>query len=1107
MKYTTILLLLALCFCIGCTKDEPTNSKSNSQGKAFSLLDEKHTGIRFENTLTYNKDFNIYTYRNFYNGGGVAIGDVNNDGLADIYFTSNMGKNQLYLNEGDFKFKEVAESAGVQGTKAWSTGVCMADVNGDGWLDLYVCNSGDLEGDNKQNELFINQKDGTFKEMAEEYGLADQGFSTHSAFFDFDKDGDLDMYLLNNSYRAIGSFNPRINTRSVRDEVGGDKLFRNDGDRFTDISIEAGIYGSEIGFGLGVTVGDIDQDGWDDIYISNDFFEMDYIYMNQKDGTFKEDIENQMKSISVASMGADMADMNNDGFPEIFVTEMLPSDERRIKTKTTFENWDKYYSNIKNGYYHQFTRNMLHLNNGDKTFSEVGRFAGVEASDWSWGALLADFDNDGLRDIFVSNGINKDLTDQDFINFLGDEKTMKEMTAGNKVDFKKLIDVIPSERIPNHFFHNQGQLHFKDSAADFGFDQNSHSNGSAYGDLDNDGDLDLVINNVNMPAFIYRNNGNANHHLQFSFKYTGENPFGIGTKVYVHMGDQILYDQFMPTKGFQSSMDYKLHFGLGQNTEVDSVVVVWPDLSRSTIREVAHDVEYKLDYKKTDRQKPAAVYPKFNTGLFQNVSAKWQIPFKHKENRFVDFDRDRLLFHMNSTEGPQSATGDLNGDGKTDIFIASAKGQASTILIQEANRTFKPTNKELLNEYAESEDRAVSFFDFDNDKDLDIYICSGGREFSNQSSAIIDRLLINDGKGQFSVYKKRVLPTGFIHTGSVDAVNLNGNGSAHLLITERLKTGQYGLPGSAYVIAREGNQFVNKTSDKAAALQNKGLYTDAKWVDINKDGKTDIVYCGKYMSIGILIQNDAGEWEDQTATYGLDQTQGWWNRLEIADVDGDGDMDILAANHGTNSRFPASKDKPLCLHINDFDKNRTIDHILCTYRGDKSYPLALRHDMVMQLPHLKKQFLKYEDFALKTVEDIFTEAERKNMLTLEVRDMETSLFINQGDRFEKSSLPSEVQYAPVYAIKAHDFDKDGNLDLLLGGNLYRAKPEIGRYDASRGLFLKGDGKGGFEVQSADESGFNVEGEIRDFEILEVGGSQYVLVMRNDATPLVFEIGK
>jgi len=639
-----------------CTDDAPNTDSTTTanSGTVFQMMPTAETGIDFTNQLDYNKEFNIYTYRNFYNGGGVALVDINADGLTDIYFTANMKKNKLYLNKGNFKFEDITESAGVGGEKSWSTGVSIADVNGDGLLDIYVCNSGDVAGDNKQNELFINQGNLTFKEEAEAYGLADKGFSTHAAFFDYDKDGDLDVYLLNNSYRAIGSFNLRKNERPKRDPVGGDKLFENVDGKFVDVSEEAGIYGSIIGFGLGVTVGDIDRDGWDDIYISNDFFERDYIYMNNGDGTFREELESQMKSISGASMGADMGDMNNDGYPEIFVTEMLPRTEARFKTKMTFESWDKYQLGVNNGYYHQFTRNMFHQNNGDGTFSEVGRMTGVEATDWSWAPLMSDLDNDGNQDLFVANGIHKDLVDQDYIQYISNDEVKRQLISKDGVDFKEMIDIMPSERIPNYMFSGKGDMQFEEVGSDWGIATPSHSNGSAYADLDNDGDLDLVVNNVNMPAFVYQNQSSqrmkANNYLQIQLVGEGANPFAIGAKVTLKKGDKIFYKEHIPIRGFQSTMDYKLTFGLGLINELDEVVIDWPNGQQSTMAGVK--ANQLLQAKMADAQAKTQPkgYLKANQKTFAPIRQLFD--YEHQENAFVDFDIERLLYQMNSNEGP-----------------------------------------------------------------------------------------------------------------------------------------------------------------------------------------------------------------------------------------------------------------------------------------------------------------------------------------------------------------------------------------------------------------------------------------------------------------------
>lgn len=685
----------------------------NDQETLFDRIDDQDSGITFSNMLTFDNDFNIYTYRNYYNGGGVALGDVNNDGLIDIYFTGNMVPNKLYLNKGDFKFEDITERAGVSGTKAWSTGVSMADVNGDGWLDIYVCNSGDIEGDNKENELFINNGDLTFTEMGAKYGIGDKGFTTHAAFFDYDRDGDLDLYILNNSYQAIGSFNLKKNVRPVRDELGGDKLMRNDGDHFVDVSVDAGIYGSVIGFGLGVTIGDINKDGWADIYVSNDFFERDYLYINNKDGTFKERLPFEMRSISAASMGADLADINNDGHPDVFVTEMLPDENSRLKTVTTFDNWDRYRYNLNNDYHHQFTRNMLQLNNGNGTFSEIGRLANVESTDWSWGALMFDMDNDGLKDIFVANGIFQDLTNQDYLQYISNEEIVRSVISGGNVDYSKLVELIPSTAIPDYAFKNQGELGFINKAIEWGLGEPNFSNGAAYGDLDNDGDLDLVVNCVNSPAIVYRSNARKllpeNHYLKFELQGKDKNTFAFGTKITIEAGNEKIYIEQMPIRGFESSMDPRPNVGLGKITSVDKIIVEWPDGRENVLKNVKTDQTIVL--KQSDAVDPGNNESNARPNSFWRIVETSDINFKHQENSFVDFDRDHLIYHMLSVEGPRMTKGDVNRDGLDDIFIGGAKDQAGALFVQLPNGKFRQTNNELFEHDKISEDMGSAFFE------------------------------------------------------------------------------------------------------------------------------------------------------------------------------------------------------------------------------------------------------------------------------------------------------------------------------------------------------------------------------------------------------------
>ena len=726
------IYVLSICFIVFFSCEEETRPD------LFEIVENEDIGISFSNDLGYNPEFNVYKYRNFYNGGGVALGDVNGDGLCDIYLTANLLENRLYLNKGDWQFEDVTQKSGVAGTKAWSTGVSMIDINADGHMDIYVCNSGDIEGDNKENELFINNGDLTFTESAEQYGLNDKGYSTHAAFFDFDKDGDLDVYILNNSYQAIGGFNLRKNERPNRDELGGDKLMRNDNGHFVDVSEESGIYGSVIGFGLGVTVGDLNNDGWEDIFVSNDFFERDYLYINQRNGTFKEDLEKQIRSISGASMGADMADIDNDGYNDIFVTEMLPSSYDRLKTVITFEDWNKYQYNIKNGYHHQFTRNVLHRNNGNSSFSDIGRMAGVEASDWSWGALFFDMDNDGYKDLFIANGIYRDLTNQDYLEYVANEEVIKSVIQDSGVNYKELVSIIPSNPIPNHAYRNTGNLEFEIFTTS-GLGVPSFSNGAAYGDLDNDGDLDLIVNNVNMPLLVHRNNGSENGgFIKIIFEGERSNLNGIGARVKVTSEEEILYYEQQPARGFQSSMDFVMNIGIGQRDAVD-IEVLWPLGKITSVEGVVRNSTIVVKESEAASPNPdseSSVPPTFN-----------QIPspldYVNTESNYVDFNQDRLIYTMRSNEGPKVAIGDVDGDRVMDVVVPGGKGSSSLLFRGTDDGSYDREVLEELDQYMDSEFIKSHLLDVDGDGDLDMYMASGGVEVSKYSEylgrSIIDQ--------------------------------------------------------------------------------------------------------------------------------------------------------------------------------------------------------------------------------------------------------------------------------------------------------------------------------------------------------------------------------
>lgn len=1082
------------------------------QGSLFASLPPDKTGVEFINALIETEEFNIVEYLYFYNGGGVSAGDINNDGLIDLYFSSNQGPNKLYLNKGEMVFEDITTQAGLSSEGPWKTGVSMADINGDGLLDIYVCRLGNWKTVAGRNELYINNGDLTFTESAEEYGLDFQGFSTQAAFFDFDKDGDLDMYLLNHAVHTERSYGG-AESRYYDDGFAGDRLYRNNLEsgekKFTGITREAGIFSSKIGYGLGIGISDINNDGWPDIYVSNDFNENDYLYINQKDGTFKEQISSGVNYSSRFSMGSDFSDFNNDGWIDFITMDMLPRDEIIQKMSTGEDSEEVYQLKLGFGFERQVSRNSLQLNNSNGTFSEIGQYSGVYATDWSWAALFGDFDNDGWKDLFVSNGIVRRPNDLDYMNFV----TNPEIKDGlqNKPDMSDLAlaGKMPAGEVDNFIFKNNKDLTFTDVSKEWGVFGKGISNGAIYGDLDNDGDLDLVINNINQSAGIYENrlgqfsdSSKTVNYLKLRFKGLGLNQFGIGARVELYYQDQVQVQENFTSRGFQSSIAPEVHFGLGNLQYVDSLKVTWSSGKSETLKNIkANDTlvldesnaSYTSQTSENSKGSVLRMLDKESTGL----------DFQHIENQFNDFNTEPLLPHKLSQEGPALAVGDLNGDGMEDVFVGGASGQSGAVFLQSKDGRFYRLHQALLDEDSNLEDVSAIFFDSNGNGFLDLLVGRGGNIQIANDKGKSTRIYLNNGKG---VFNQKVLVELEPNTqvSVVEAADFNGDGMVDLMIGGRNVAGKYGYSPKSYLFQNQGgNNYVNRTKEIAPDLEWIGMVKDAVWEDLDLDGNLDLIVVGEWMPISIFM-NRGGKLINETISFGLEKSKGWWNTIAAEDLNGDGFPDLVLGNLGLNSRLKASKTEPVKMIVNDFDQNGTSEQIISYPVEGKYYTVASKDELVKQMPILKKEFLRYRDFAGKSVQELLSYLNAKEAKYLEAHMFESIVLVNQdGLDFRIQNLPAEAQFAPLEAIEVVDVNQDGHLDLVLGGNKTGASPYYGAYQGSWGQILVGDSFGNFRADPQNR--LKIRGDVRGIKKISVKDLTWLIYAKNSDSLEVIQI--
>ncbi|WP_421898178.1 VCBS repeat-containing protein [Marinoscillum sp.] len=1087
------LLIMVSCQTLPDDQNNPTSQ--------FRKVSSSQSGITFQNSVEekFENFFDFFAY--VYNGGGVAIGDINNDGLPDIYFTGNEISNRLYLNLGQLKFKDITESAGVSGGKGWHNGVTMIDLNHDGLLDIYVCRGGWQDTDeDRANLLYINQGDLTFKEEASHYGLDEKGYSMHASFFDIDNDLDLDVFIINRPDSFYLPLSEMYRRQFSPPEHSRDKLYVNEGGRFIEKGKSAGII-NNYGYGLSVVTADIDQDGWTDIYISNDYSVKDYLYINQQDGTFKEEIQQTTNHISLYSMGADIADINNDGLEDLLVMEMRPEDYERSKISMPSMDVKGFYSIVDAGMHKQYMHNMLHLNQGNRFFSEVAQYAGISKTDWSWACLASDFDNDGYRDLFVSNGMRRDLFDGDvqtrLATYVNDNreqfKTPDDLFGKG---FEGIINTYKPVKVRNYLYRNTGELKYENVSELWGFQDSSFSHGAAVADLDNDGDLDIVINNLEDKAFLYENTSNgANSYLKINLKGPDQNPAGLGAKIKLHYGDQEQYFEQKTVRGYLSSHDPMVHFGLGQTQQIDSLSCLWAD--GKVTRQYHIPVNQTLTVAYAQAVAPS-VRDKQPIPLFERH--KMDFPFIHHENDFNEFTSQVLLPHMFSRKGPFFSVADVTGDGLEDFYVGGASGQAAVLYVQQSG-TFQPKVNPIFLEDKFFEDMGSSFFDADMDGDMDLVVVSGGSEHPESSEWYQTRLYLNDGSGSF---KKGTLPPTTSSGSVVVPHDFDNDGDIDLFIGGQVIANKYPLPPSSFIFVNEGGTFKDKTQEIAPALSHAGMINAAAWVDLTGDQQEELVVVGEWTPV-LIFQYTNNTFREISDQFGLKNMEGWWNSVEASDLDQDGDMDLILGNLGENYKFHASAEKPLEVFANDYDLNGTNDIFLAKYNNKELVPVRGKECSSQQIPLISQKFPTFESFAHASLEQILGGAGLERAFHLKAHIFSSIILRNNSGKLEVVTLPKEAQFSTVNAIIPMDFDQDGIIDLLMAGNHFDTEVETTPADASPGYFLKGIGNLTYRAIPPMESGFFVPYNVKDACVITTPNGPRVLTTANNDSLRIFHI--